>query len=391
MALVLLVAAILTESHVRLLIWRKKGLQPVPWRTRILYTLPACLPALAMLLPRYRLLTFYLLYLLLCMGQERTIPTPRQMFHYSVRMRFVFFGCSHLAMLGLLSLVLERWNKAMAVDRVMMLSISMVAALLFSAAIKFTALLSSQQINFQATPEERRDFRHLYWFLNLTMAYLFAQAVLCQFQFPIGIHMSMLLCSNLITLFYISCYLISLTEILKKYHVKNSYDSLSASLIESDQRLRHLRSNAHYDALTGARSRGFARQALQQMVEYQVPFSLIYMDLNGLKRINDTYGHGAGDDYLQQFAAAIQRQIRDDDILARFGGDEFVLILRLCSKENAEKRLAVIRGNLARETEHFGFGAGVVESSEASDLDRLLSLADQRMYGDKKRKEAVES
>ena len=63
------------------------------------------------------------------------------------------------------------------------------------------------------------------------------------------------------------------------------------------------------------------------------------------------------------------------------------MILLGCSKENAEKRLDVIRRRMAEDIDQFAFGAGVVESDEADNLEDLLSLADQRMYNDKKRSE----
>lgn len=386
LALVALVMiTVLTESHIRLLIWRKTGLKPLTWGARLRYTLPAFVPALAMLLPPFRLPIFYLLFLLLCAIQERAVPTPSNMFNYSVRMRFAVFGCIHMTVLGVLSLILVRWDSDMVVAQGVMLSTSTALAMLLSTAIKCTSLLSHSKMDFHIEPEEQRDFRHLYWFLNLTVIYLFLQAVLSQFRFPVDPHMAVLLCSNLITLIYISCYLISLTEILRKFHVENSYYTLSASLMESDQRLDNLRSNAHFDNLTGARSRGFVLQALTQLKRYRTPFSLVYLDLNGLKKINDTLGHAAGDAYLQRFAVSVQKEIRDTDILARLGGDEFILILLGCSKENAEKRLEVIRQHMANDLDQFAFGAGVVESSETDNLEDLLMLADQRMYHDKRR------
>ncbi len=385
----LVMITVLTESYIRLLIWRKNGLGPLSWRMRLGYTLPAFVPALAMLLPPFRLPIFYLLFLLLCMIQERVIPTPSNMFNYSIRMRFAVFGCIHMTVMGVLSLILVGWDSNMVVAQDVMLSTTIGVAMLLTAAIKCASLFRHSKIDFHIEPEEQRDFRHLYWFLNLTLVYLFLQAVLSQFRFPVDPHMAVLLCSSFIALIYISCYLLSLAEILRKFHVENSYYMLSASLIESDQRLDNLRSNAQFDNLTGARSRGFVLQALTQLKRYRTPFSLVYLDLNGLKKINDTLGHAAGDAYLQRFALSVQKQIRDTDILARLGGDEFILILLGCSKENAEKRLEVIRQHMASDLDQFAFGAGVVESGEADDLEDLLTLADQRMYSDKKRIEEV--
>lgn len=383
---VVLTAAVMVESYTRFLIWTRQEKLTVRWGAWLIYSLAIMLPSLALLLPRFRLMGFYLAFLLLCVIQERAIPMPKYLFNYSVRMRFVLFGCLHMTMLGLLSLGVLWWDKSMEIKRGTMLYISTTAVMVLAAVIRSTALLRWAKIDFRSTPEERRDFRHLYNFLNLSVAYLLLQAILCQFRFPVDTHLAVLLCSNIVTLFYISCYLLSLTEILRKFHVENNYYSLSASLEESDQRLHRLRSNAHYDALTGARSRGYVMQLLRQMQAVKAPFSMIYLDLNGLKKINDTWGHPSGDSYLRRFTAAVQKMIRDGDILARLGGDEFLLILRRCSRANAEKRLEVIRQRVAQEPDAFAFGAGVVESSEAGDVEALLALADERMYADKRGK-----
>ncbi len=95
----------------------------------------------------------------------------------------------------------------------------------------------------------------------------------------------------------------------------------------------------HTDKLTGLRNRDFMEKHLAEWVvrarKLGFPLSLAFMDLDGFKAINDTYSHSAGDDILRSTARLLSAQIRENDALARFGGDEFVLLLGGESAENA--------------------------------------------------------
>ena len=105
--------------------------------------------------------------------------------------------------------------------------------------------------------------------------------------------------------------------------------------------------------------------------------------MNGLKQINDTLGHLAGDQYLRGFATMMREQVRREDTVARFGGDEFVLLLLWCSRENAEKRIAAIQDRVQHVLKCYHFSAGCADTTETTQLDELISLADQRMYRQK--------
>lgn len=139
----------------------------------------------------------------------------------------------------------------------------------------------------------------------------------------------------------------------------------------------------HFDELTGVRSRLFLIQESTRLLDSEIPFALVYIDLNGLKKINDTFGHLAGDQYLRDFAEMVQEQVRKEDTVARFGGDEFVLLLLWCSRENAEKRIEVIQDRVQNELKRFYFAAGCADTTETRQLNELIALADQRMYQQK--------
>lgn len=154
---------------------------------------------------------------------------------------------------------------------------------------------------------------------------------------------------------------------------------------------------ARHDPLTGVLN----RYALDELLEreatrskrYTRPIGLLMIDVNRFKEINDRFGHGTGDKVLQAVAAVIQQSIRESDILVRYGGDEFLVVLPETSEEtdHAKDRILaeVARRNttnalldfpvtLAIGTYHWSPGSGQT-------IDQALAEADRRMYEDKRR------
>jgi len=118
------------------------------------------------------------------------------------------------------------------------------------------------------------------------------------------------------------------------------------------------------------------------------PFGLLFLDLKKFKPFNDNYGHEVGDQVLQIVAQRLQAQIRSDDLVARFGGDEFVVMLDgLVDIELLEQRAAKIARSLTRPF-HIGdlsssVGVnigGAMYPRDSETEDGLLKVADQNMY-----------
>ncbi|WP_220348521.1 sensor domain-containing diguanylate cyclase [Alkalilimnicola ehrlichii] len=143
--------------------------------------------------------------------------------------------------------------------------------------------------------------------------------------------------------------------------------------------------------------RGFrmlAEQALRLCARQNMPASLVFMDLDKFKSINDTYGHAEGDRALRTFAAQMIATYRESDLFARLGGDEFVALLTDTTQALAEALIERLRQSLEQAAEeagegyHVAFSHGVVEYDPAQHrtIDALLSEGDKLMYTVKKAK-----
>ena len=115
------------------------------------------------------------------------------------------------------------------------------------------------------------------------------------------------------------------------------------------------------------------------------------MDLNHFKKVNDTYGHEAGDRVLHQLAAFLVENLRETDFVARLGGDEFVFVLEKADTTQGLKRAAEIRDliskktiKLKRTTLRLSASLGLAIYDENSTYENLMNSADKAMYADKK-------
>lgn len=153
---------------------------------------------------------------------------------------------------------------------------------------------------------------------------------------------------------------------------------------------------AHHDELTGtANRRRFyeeAQRTLAQAEQELLPFSLLYLDLDDFKGVNDRYGHACGDQLLKHVSATLQGLLRQGDLLARFGGDEFVLLLKGVASSEVEAVASRYRTALegpfnidARQLRVVGSLGTVSYPEHGRTIDELLRYADATMYREKAR------
>jgi len=167
---------------------------------------------------------------------------------------------------------------------------------------------------------------------------------------------------------------------------------------EREETLRRSAENLSLiDELTQLKNRrGFfelGEQALKIARREQHTMALFFMDLDGLKQINDTLGHMSGDDALRDTAAVLRHTFRGSDIVARLGGDEFVALAHLNSELDVETLCARLREHLqefnsARTRPYqvdLSIGATLVDDPADQDLEAFIARADEAMYREKRR------
>lgn len=165
------------------------------------------------------------------------------------------------------------------------------------------------------------------------------------------------------------------------------------ALLRSAERMLSL---SLIDELTQLKNRrGFfelAQQALKMAKREQYAVALFFMDMNGLKRINDNLGHLTGDQALRDTADVLRNTFRDADILARIGGDEFVALAHVHSAHD----MSTLRGRLRAQLQEFNesrdrpytldvsIGMTAIDLASDADLESVIARADAAMYEEKR-------
>lgn len=169
--------------------------------------------------------------------------------------------------------------------------------------------------------------------------------------------------------------------------------------------LERLKNLVYYDHLTGVLNRlgfkeetekvlraiSFGKTTVERRISHQIPFCILFIDVDEFKQINDVYGHQAGDTVLKEIAHILHQRLRGSDILARWGGEEFVAALLGANSKAAhkvaeklrseiEKKEIIIDGKTLKATVSFGIAAYANENS----LEEVIHKADQAMYEAKK-------
>ena len=141
---------------------------------------------------------------------------------------------------------------------------------------------------------------------------------------------------------------------------------------------------ASTDNLTGLINRRTFESRVRGLIHQGRPFAIAVADLDRFKAINDTHGHEAGDRALRLFARVVSESLRDGDVLARWGGEEFVLALPGIDRRDAAGILDRVREELAdaqpADLPRFTCSFGVTDSHHASTLDQMLKIADHGLY-----------
>jgi diguanylate cyclase (GGDEF)-like protein/PAS domain S-box-containing protein len=150
----------------------------------------------------------------------------------------------------------------------------------------------------------------------------------------------------------------------------------------NEEQIRYL---SCHDALTGLLNRGcFERTLKQYDTKSNLPITIMFADLNGLKLVNDVFGHSSGDLLIKKAAEVLKKTCRNEDILARVGGDEFIVLLPRTEPKDAKKIIERVEKELSKERVNglscsmaLGFDT---KSSFYDDIEKVMSSAESEMY-----------
>ena len=156
--------------------------------------------------------------------------------------------------------------------------------------------------------------------------------------------------------------------------------------------LNQLENIAFTDSLTGAYNRRYfmkkAEEEFRSFAPAERSTAIIMLDIDHFKKINDTYGHPAGDEVLKSVTSAVQRTLRAEDLFARYGGEEFIILLRNMSQETVGRLALRIRERVANTVSNYmgteikvTISLGIAMRSENVDLlDDVIKRADEALY-----------
>lgn len=166
-------------------------------------------------------------------------------------------------------------------------------------------------------------------------------------------------------------------------------EELEQEMQQYRRKLDEAELQANRDTLTGLANRRVLQNRIDEHIQSGLPFCLLLLDLNRFKSVNDKHGHLAGDQLLKQFAANLRRNLRGDDTAARWGGDEFVVVLP-CRLPDALARSRLLESSLRGQyclevgatpvRVQVGLSIGVAEHRAGETADQLLARADQLLY-----------
>jgi len=176
--------------------------------------------------------------------------------------------------------------------------------------------------------------------------------------------------------------------------------SLCLSNVTAHERLRYM---AYHDPLTGLLNRRVMERILEREFlrasRYKMQLTLLFLDLDDFKTINDTHGHDMGDKALCHVAGCLRQLKRDSDVVARFAGDEFVVILPSTSRSQAEYYMNRVKNMLnatpvSDDDSHFhlslSHGVCCIRDPDIQSARNMLTAADKSLYRAKMKKKSAE-
>ncbi|MDD7079038.1 MAG: GGDEF domain-containing protein [Lachnospiraceae bacterium] len=165
---------------------------------------------------------------------------------------------------------------------------------------------------------------------------------------------------------------------------------------EKERTQKRLSVKAYHDPDTGIYNRLYYNEYMEKMLRGKKDFTLVYIDLDGLKSVNDRFGHNEGDRYIRAFVSLVGSSFRNTDVFARVGGDEFAIVVSNCLKKELNEKMEELRKVFAGAYScvypaSFSFGIVEIDGKEnKKSFEEIKNDADDAMYRYKRKNKEIE-
>lgn len=347
--------------------------------------------ALLMLAVLVRWIPLPVFYLLLYAASFLTRITTQEQNSWDLlflNVQFLILAAPHLITVGVLALMNET-DASGVLHHFTLSMLSLVIAFLLNILSVPILIRSFQHRQLHRIPwnlEELRLFSRFVWFCAWSVVF---DSIPCLYPLPTIFPLIFLIGSNLLLLMMAFIFAWHVYTIVRDSHIKEEALRLQEEAISQHRLTLQLEQEAYLDVLTKIYTRPYALSNISSMLSSGETFALVFLDLDGLKQINDHQGHLAGDDYLQQFTAHMKERLRSNDIFARYGGDEFLVVMPDLTLDSAQQRMVQIQADASAIPPDgwgipFSYGLVVALPNTGTCAEQLISMADQAMYEDKK-------
>lgn len=333
----------------------------------------------------------YIVSFFVCAFEYRQIAAHSSVqFWFWTHMRFLHFSALHMICLGSVALYNNMTLRAVYdTAQLWMLTMFLTICLLSCAFGMQRKVISAETLRLLF--DDAKRLKRLIAFEWFATGYVLFDAYTMIRDLPYTLMAWLLIGSSGLLLLQLYLFVLHAARVILNARYETEYYRLEAERAERVKTQMRLRSLAYTDDLTGVYSRRYAISLLESMLQDAEGLSLAYIDLNGLKKVNDGEGHLAGDRYLLLAAKRLNEQLRAEDTLARIGGDEFLVIAPKSDRARLEKLLET--ANRALQAERiagfklsFSFGVEEIAPGARIPAEELLRRTDATMYAQKKKR-----
>lgn len=299
--------------------------------------------------------------------------------HFIPNMAVISFCILHLITVSTISLV-----KNTSPDIIFANMTYKLISILIASILDFILWYSMNKIkeHIYIITQNQIEFSLFLKFIWFTLGYILFDSIQITFAPPSSLTSYFILGSNILLILQLIIFINHIYSIEKNIYLEKEHHRLKMIKQEQLLKVNLLKKKANIDELTSAYNRKFAFEKIQHYINNNLLFSLIYIDLDKLKTINDTYGHLAGDNYIINFSSIVIENLGIDDIFARIGGDEFIVIMPK-SNENTTKEFIEKISKIMDNKISFSYGIVEVSSENKMTVEEIINIADIRMYTNK--------